>query len=139
MTTFRKIKPSSIGNPYKGDYEYMLMWLSPTGGIRLFLFSSSEGNETESFKSSVIDTDADFRSIPNAHNLEVDLTTKSLSRESFEYVSSIFESNRVISVGKDSSITPVAIMKAKKKTQKIIKDFTIAFTISLQEPSLMNV
>ena len=139
MTTYRKIKPSSIGSPYKGDYEYLLIWLSPFGGVRQYLFSSTDGRREDSVKYSIVDTIADFRSIPNELDIEIDLMSKSLSRESFDYVASIFESNRILLVNKDATTIPIAISRSKKRTERVIKDFEIEFTIMLQEPDLLNV
>lgn len=139
MTTYRKIKPSSIGNTYKGDYEYLLIWLSPNGGVRQYLFSSTDGDKLQDFKATVIDTNADFRSVPNEEDISIELTSKSMSRETFDYVASIFKSNRIILVAKDSTETPIAIKSGKKITQRMIKDFEVKFKIMEQEPDLMNV
>ena len=90
-------------------------------------------------KSSVIDTIADFRSIPNQEDITIEMFSTSLNREEFDYVSSVLKSNRILLVGKDSTTIPVAIKSAKKRTQRLIKDFEIKFKIMLQEPDLMNV
>lgn len=139
MLVFRKIKPSSIETPYKEDYEYLLVWLSGGGGVRQFLFSSTNGVKEESFNASVIDTVADYRGVPNSLDTIIELFSTSLSRENYDYVSSVFNSNRIVVVNKDLSATPVAIKSAKKKTPRIVKDFDIKFKIMLQEPDLMNV
>lgn len=139
MPIYRKIKPSSIRNSYKEDYEHLLIWLSPSGGIRQYLFSSTEGIREENLQSSVIDTIADFRSIPNKENITIEMFSTSLNREEFDYVSSVLKSNRILLVDKDSTTTPIAIKSAKKRTARLIKDFEIKFKIMLQEPDLMNV
>lgn len=139
MTTYVKIKPSSIRIPYKEDYEFLLMWLSPSGGVRQWFFSSTEGAKVEKFKSSVIDTIADFRGVPNDIDPSLEMTAKSFSREEFDFVTSILESNRIIIVAKDSTEIPAAIQSATKKTDRIAKDYRLTFQLMLKEPDLMNV
>lgn len=139
MTTYVKIKPSSIRIPYKEDYEYLLMWLSPSGGVRQWFFSTTEGTKIEKIKSSVIDTIADFRSIPNDIDPVIEMFAKSFSREEFDFVTSILESNRIIIVAKDATEIPAAIKSATKKTDRIAKDYSLKFKLMLKEPDLMNV
>lgn len=139
MPTFRIIKPSSIGTPQKVDYEYLLMWLNSGGGVRQFYFSSTDSEQEELFKSLVIDSDSGYRSVPNTQNKSRKITAKSLSREMFDYVATIFEANKMYLVDKDETLTSIAIASGKKITNTDTKDFEIRINIMLQEPDLMNV
>ena len=139
MPTFRIIKPSSIGNPLKVDYEYLLMWLNSSGGVRQFYFSSTDSNQESAFKSIVIDSDSGYRSVPNIQDRSRKITAKSLSREMFDYIATIFETNKIFLVDKDETLTSIAIASGKKITNTDTKDFDLRITIMLQEPDLMNV
>lgn len=139
MPIFRKIKPSSIGTPFKVDYEYLLMWLNSSGGVRQFYFSSTDSEQQSSFKSIVIDSDSGYRSVPNIQDRIRKITSKSMSREMFDYVDTIFETNKIYLVDKDETLTSIAISSGKKITNTDTKDFEIKITIMLQEPDLMNV
>jgi len=139
MPVFRKIKPSSIGTPFKVDYEYLLMWLNSKGGVRQFYFSSTDSNQEDAFKALVIDSDSGYRSVPNRQDQSRKITAESLSREMFDYVATIFEANKMYLVDKDETLTSIAIASGKKITNTDTKDFEIKITIMLQEPDLMNV
>lgn len=139
MPVFRKIKPASIETPQKVDYEYFLMWLNSGGGVRQFYFSSTDSEQKNAFKSLVIDSDSGYRSVPNTQDKTRDITAKSLSREMFDYVATVFEANKIYLVGKDETLTSIAIASGKKKTSTDTKDFQIDINIMLQEPDLMNV
>lgn len=139
MSVFRKIKPSSINSPYKKDYEFLLMWLSPNGGVRQWFFSHTEGDRRDKYKNSTIDTDFDFRNVPVSQSIEIELNALSLSRSRYDYVTSLFETNRAILVNKDSTTIPIAIDNTTKKTERLQKDYAVSFKIMLQEPDLMNV
>ena len=139
MPVFRKIQPSSIGSPQKVDYEYLLMWLNSGGGVRQFYFSSTESEQESKFKSIVIDSDSGYRSVPNTQDKSRKITAKSLSREMFDYLATIFETNKIYLVDKDETLTSIAIASGKKITNTDTKDFEIQLNIMLQEPDLMNV
>ena len=139
MPIFRIIKPSSIGNPQKVDYEYLLMWLNSSGGVRQFYFSSTDSNQESAFKSIVIDSDSGYRSVPNIQDQSRKIIAKSLSREMFDYIATIFETNKIFLVDKDETLTSIAISSGKKITNTDTKDFEIRINIMLQEPDLMNV
>lgn len=139
MPVFRIIKPSSIGTPFKVDYEYLLMWLNSKGGVRQFYFSSTDSEQQDAFKSIVIDSDSGYRSVPNIQDKSRKINSKSLSREMFDYVATVFESNKIFLVDKDETLTSIAISSGKKITNTDTKDFEIRINIMLQEPDLMNV
>lgn len=139
MPVFRIIQPSSIGTPQKVDYEYLLTWLNSGGGVRQFYFSSTDSEQESAFKSLVIDSDSGYRSVPNIQDKSRKITAKSLSREMFDYVATVFESNKIYLVGKDETLTSIAISSGKKITNTDTKDFEIKINIMLQEPDLMNV
>ena len=139
MAIFRVIQPAPSVSSFKEEYEYLLSWISPSGGISQWYFSHTEGGEEVSFKSEVIDTTTDFRGVPNEEDIKIEINSMSLNREEFEFVATIFKSNRIERVFKDGSTKPVAIAKSKKKKPRNIKDFSISFTIMEQEPDLMNV
>jgi hypothetical protein len=139
MIVFRKIKPSSIGDSLKEPSEYMIIWLAPNGGIRQYLFTSTENERTDNYRSKIIDTNSDFRSVPNTQSISIDLYSMALTKDSYDYVTSIFESNKVAIVDKDGSITPCAISRGKKRTRNILKDYDVSISVMLQEPDLLNV
>lgn len=137
--SFRKILPGSFTDSYRLEYEHLVVWLSPNSGIRQWLFSSNDGRIEEKFKSIIIDTNDDYRSIPNEQEIDIFLTAKSLSNSDFEYIITLFKSPRIFLVDKENNSTPIAIGRGKKKKDKMLKDFEIEFSIMLQEPDLMNV
>jgi len=139
MAFFRRIEPSSIYSSFKEEYEYLLNWISPNGGVRQWLFSSTDGRRQDKFKSIVIDTDSDYRSVPNTQDITIDVSSQSLSRDRFEYVSTLLKSNRIYLVSKSGVLTPVSIMSSNKNTVRNIKDYSISFKIKLQEPDILNV
>ena len=136
---FRKIRSASRSTIGTEDYEYTLFWLSPSGGVRQWPFSSTLGRKNEAFRHKVIDTIADFRSIPNRQEITIDMFSRSLSRAEFDYVSSIFESDRIFMYKKsDGSRVSVAIERSRKRTLRRVKDYSVEFEIRLKEPELMN-
>ena len=135
----RKITPSSLNSTYKGAYEYFLVWLAPNGGIRQWLFSSTDGGRKENYKSIVIDSKNSFRSVPNKKDTTILLNAKSLSKVDFDYVCSVFDSNIIHWVKPDSTHTQVAIKKGKKDLLNVVKDFSVEIEMMLQEPDLLNV
>ena len=140
MPVFRKITASSTVSSYKGAYEYMLIWYSVSCGFRQWCFSSTFGIQTTNYKGVLIDNKQDYRGVPNEQEITIEMFTRAVSRQEFDYISSIFESNRVLMFDRLDMITiPVAIDRAKKRVDRIQKDFEIKFDINLQEPDLLNV
>ena len=115
------------------------MWLNSSGGVRYSYFSSTDSEQQSAFKSIVIDSDSGYRSVPNRHDDSRNITSKSLSREMFDYVLTIFEANKIYLVDKDETRTSIAISSGKKITNTETKDFEIMINIRLHEPYLMNV
>lgn len=139
MLSFRKIRLSGVEAPHKKDYEYHLMWISPDGGLRDWVFNSTDGDKEDKFKSIIIDTNSDFRSVPNSQEIIVELSTGSMTRNNFDYVASIFESPRIYLIGEFDEKITVAIKSASKETRRIQKDFSLSFNIMFKEPDLINV
>lgn len=139
MITLRQISPSSLTTPYRERFEYLLVWISPNGGYRQWLFSHTDGKREEKFRSIIIDNNNDFRSVPNQQDITIDLMATSLNLDNINYVASIFESPRVVLVDKLGVETKVAIERGRKRLDNITKGFSVEFELMLQEPYLLNV
>jgi hypothetical protein len=139
MTTFRQIAPNSTVRATNEDYEHFIVWLSAEGGVREWLFSHTDGRDTEAFKSFAIESLSEIRSVPYEDRIEVDCITRSLTREEFDYVKSIFKTNRAYKVLKDGTKIPIAIEPSKVRKQNMIKNFEIGFTFYYQEEDTLNV
>lgn len=139
MTAFRQIVPNSLVRASNEDYEHFLIWLSPEGGVREWLFSHTDGRETEDFDSFAIESLSDIRSVPYEDRIEVDCITRSLTKEEFEYVKSIYKSNRAYKVLKDGTKVPIAIESGKVRKRNMIKNFEIGLTFYYREEDVLNV
>jgi hypothetical protein len=139
MATYRRVHTSSLDSSYREDFEYLLMWISPFGGVRQAAFTHTNNDREDSYSYTVIDGKNDFRNVPNTITPDIDLVTDNLSREEFDYISSIFESNRVKIVSKDSEVTFAAISQGRKRTPSTHKGYEIKLKLKLQEPPIMNV
>lgn len=135
----RRVQPSSISSPQKEVYEYLLVWLSPFGGVRQWLFSHTDGGIEEEFNLLTIETASDIRSVPNEETTEVEVITNTLTREDFEYIKTIFKSPRVYLVSKAGEQTPVGILGGKISKPNTLKNYSITVKFIYREPDLLNV
>lgn len=139
MSVFRQIIPNSFVNSVNERYEYYLVWLSPAGGIRSWLFSHTDGDREETFDNFMIESLTDIRSVPNEQREEVEVNTVSLDSEQFEYVKSIMSSNRVYQVFKDNTRLPIAIRTGKALRENKNKEFGVSVKFVYKEADLLNV
>jgi len=139
MAVLRRIQPSSILSPEKEAYEYLLVWLSPFGGVRQWLFSHTDGGQEDSFGMVQVESLSDIRSVPNEEENEVEVLANTLTREDFDYITSIFKSNRVYLVSKAGVQTPVALLGGKKSKPNTLKNYSVKITFRYKEPDLLDV
>lgn len=138
MSVFRQVIPNSFINASNESFEHFLIWLSPNGGVRSWLFSSTEGETEEQFDNFSIETIDDIRSVPSMDRIEIQARTKSLESEQFDYVKSIFKSNRVYKVNKDFSKIPIAIKGRAVSQPNQLKEFEVRVAFSYQEEDILN-
>ena len=139
MTTFRKIVPNSSVNAINERYEHFLTWLSKDGGVRQWFFSHTDGQETEDFDGFTLESVSDIRSITTEDRIIVDCTTRFLDSDTFDYVRSIFASNRVYKVLKDGSKIPIAVKQDKARRPNQIKNFELSLQFHYKEEDTLNV
>ncbi len=139
MTVFRQIVPNSTVRASNERYEHLLMWLSPDTGVRQWLFSHTEGSERNDHKAFAIESISDIRTVPYEDRLEVICNTRFMDSETFDYVKSIYKSNRVYKVLKDGSKIPVAINPMKTRRDNMIKNFEMSLTFYYKENNVLNV
>lgn len=139
MTTFRQISPNSSINTVNEKYEYYLTWLSPNGGIRSWFFSSTDGDKQTDYELFTIEGQTDIRSVPSEKREAVEVTTKSLESEEFDYIRSIMESNRVYQVNKDATRLPIAIVGGSIPRPNKNKEFEISIKFVYKEDDILNV
>jgi hypothetical protein len=139
MTTFRQVVPNSTINPSNVSYEHFLVWLSPNGGVRQWLFSHTEGSEEESFESYTIESLDNIRSVPSEDRVRYEVRTKSLDADTFAYVKSIMKSNRVFKVSKTGVFTPIAIRGGSIAKDNQIKEFELRIRFETKEEFILNV
>lgn len=139
MTTFRQVVPNSVWNPNNARYEFYLVWLSTGGGVRNWLFSHTDGNESERFDNFTIEGRDDIRSVPSMERRTVTAITKSMNQENFDYVKSIMASNRVYVVDSTGAKQPIALNGAKVGQPNQLKEFSLRIKFSYQEENILNV
>ena len=139
MTTFRKIVPDSTIRPLNERYEHFLIWLSKEGGVRQWFFSHSEGSEKEKYKGFAVESLTDIRSVPNSDRVVNVCKTRFMESATFDYVKSIFASNRVYKVTKSGEQIPIAVKHTTTKRPNQIKNFEIDLEFELKEEDVLNV
>lgn len=139
MTTFRKIVPDSTIRPLNERYEHFLVWLSKNGGVRQWFFSHSEGREEENYKGFVVESLTEIRNVPNEDRVIHRCMTRFMDSGTFDYVSSIFASNKVYKVTKSGEQIPIAVMPTKTRRPNQIKNFEIDLQFELKEEDILNV
>jgi hypothetical protein len=139
MSVFRQIVPNSEVRPSNERYEHLLMWLSPKGGVRQWLFSHTKGREDHKHKGFDIETITSIRSVPSEDKERVKVASRFMDSETFDYVRSIMQSNRVYKVANDGTKTPVAIGFASVRRPNMIKNFEIEFNFTYKENNVLNV
>lgn len=135
---FRQVIAPSTANDNYQRGEHCLVWLSTDGGIRQWLFSSSDNDEQERTRGFTIETNSSIRSIPFEKIKKFDLIAMSLDSERFDYVASILESNRIYSVSKDNELTALGIEGGRKNRSNDLKEFVIEFTVFEKEADVLN-
>lgn len=133
MSLYRQITPSNQ------PYDHYLVWLAPNGGIRQHFFSHTRGSENKSIKNYKVETIRDVRSIPEEIRVTFKLYARFLDFDTYDYVASILDSNRILKIFQDGTEIPVFIKgKIISKPNKN-KSFSLSFDISLQEENILNV
>jgi hypothetical protein len=139
MTDFRQVISSPSQGSVKAKHRYYLCWLSPNGGVRSWLFSHTDGDQEDEYKSFMVESTDDLRAIPSEERKSVDAITVSLEDESFDYVKSILASNRVYQVFQNGTQTPIAIAKGKISRSNQSKEHIVRIQFMYEEADLLNV
>ena len=139
MSVFRQVVPNSFQNETNRAYEYFLIWLSPEGGVRSWLFSHTIGNSADSFSNTIVETINNIRAIPTMERESVIAMTGGIDSETFEYVKSIMASNRVYQVSAAGVKTPIAISGSKIIRDNRLKDFGLNISFTYKEKNILNV
>lgn len=139
MPVFRQILPSSERDQRLEKYEYYLVWTSPFGGVRQWLFTNTDVTLNDNYKSEILETFNSIRSVPMEETNTVKLMATSLTELEFEYIKTIMQSNLVFRVAKDQSRTSVAVVSGRVRRKLMQKEYTIEVTIQFREPELLNV
>lgn len=139
MTVFRQVIPNSALTARNEAYEYYLIWLSPSGGVRNWMFSHTDGEEETAYDSFVIEGLTDIRSIPKQKRKTAKVIARSLTAEHFDYVSSIAESNRIYQVKKDGTRIPVAVGSIDIPRGNQLKEFSVRLELIFKEQDILNV
>lgn len=133
MSFYRQITPSNE------PYDNYLVWLAPNGAVRNYFFSHTNGSVIESVKNYNIETLSDVRSIPEEGRFSFKIYSRFIDLETYQYVSSILFSNRIIKVLLDGTEIPVFIKAKSMKRGNKSKSFSINFEISPKEENILNV
>ena len=139
MTVFRKIVPNSTVRPSNERYEHFLIWLSPNAGVRQWLFSHTDGSERNDHKAFAIESRSDIRAVPYEDRLEIRCNTRFMDSETFDYVKSIYKSNRAYKVLKNGLKIPIAIKPQKTRRDNQIKNFEMSLDFYYKESDVLNV
>jgi len=139
MTTFRQVIPNSTQNPDNERFEFYLVWLSTGGGVRNWLFSHTDGGESDKFDAFTIEGLDNIRGVPSMERKMVNAVTKSMNKESFDYVKSIMSSNRVYRVDKTGAKIPIALRPGSVPQPNQLKEFQLKIRFSFQEADILNV
>lgn len=132
--TFRRSTPSNE------RYVHFLMWLSPfIGGIRSYLFSHTDGSETRMFKNFMVETRSDIRSVPEEVRGKLILVATNMDIDTYDYVRTILESNRIFKVLRDGTQIPFAIKSAEIDEPNKNKGFSIKIELVPKEENVLNV
>ena len=138
MTTFRAIVPDSEKQPLNERFEHFMVWLSPSGIIRQWLFSHTAGNERVNVDGYTVENETDIRSIPTEIRKEFNCETRFMTSKEFDYVRSIFDSNRCWKVFKDGTRVPVSVKQSRTTRPNQIKGFEISMSFMLQENDTLS-
>lgn len=138
MLVYRAINPTSERDSNFEKREFMLVWLSPFGGIRQYMFTSLV-EVREDYSLNTLESSESIRSIPKEEVEEISLITESLSKNDYEFVRSILQSNKVWRVLKSGEEIPVSVLSEKIRREEKQKDYSLSITIRLKENPLLNV
>lgn len=142
MSLFRQIVSSNKSVAASARLEYMIGWLSPSGGVRSWFFSSSKNLKTTDYKQASVDTLDGSRSFPLSKIQEYKIVTENLDYDTFQYVKSIMESDYVFLIRKNAEpyqkkdLIKIKNGKVKEHHTKDFYDF--AFTFVTADNSILN-
>lgn len=136
---FRSIIPPSVDNSNHERLEYFLVWISPNGGVRQWLFANTENQERERVRNFTVESSSNIRSIPYEDRKTITLEAQSLDGESFDYVKSILRSNLIQRVYKDGTSIPLGIEASRTRRDNELKEFEISITVIHQEEDTLTV
>lgn len=139
MTIFRQIVPNSNQNAINERYEYLISWLSTAGGIRSWLFSHTEGDESEDYENIIIEGLNDIRNVPSEQRKEVEVNTVSLSSAQFDYVKSLMATNKAYVITKQGKQVPIAIKGRTAVRDNKNKEFEVRIKFQFKEENILNV
>ena len=138
MSVFRSIIPDSERQPANERYEHFMLWMSPSAPSRQWLFSHTNGSEDTEVDGFVLENETDIRSIPVNKRISYNCTTRFLTSKEFDYVRSIFDSNRVYKVLKSGVVIPVAVEQDRTTRGNKIKGFEVSMSFSLREEKTLS-
>lgn len=136
--TFRQVIPNSTLNAVNERYQHYLVWLSPKGGVRNWLFSHTDGSEETKYKGIELESLTDIRSIPTEQRDSIKIMTEGISEEEYNYVRSILASNRIYKVTQGNQKIPVSIKYGSVKRPNQNKGYKLSFTLMFQELDTLN-
>lgn len=139
MLAYRAVQPSSERDPNLEQYEFMLVWFNPGGGVRQWLFTQTNVRESEDFNLDILETSSDIRSIPTEEIKTVQIAASSLSKDEFEYIKSILRSNQVSRVSKDCVFTKIGVLSSRIRQNIQQKEYSIIIEIQFKEDPVLNV
>lgn len=135
---FRSVVPLSSDNANYLRSEHLLVWLSPESGVRQWLFASSDNLEEERTRNLSVENQTSVRSIPYEKVKSLELVSRSIDSERFDYVASILESNQIYKVSKDNELTPLGIEQGRKQRTNDLKEFELEITVFFREDDVLN-
>ena len=138
MTVFRSVIAPSQENSNYERYEHFLVWLSPDGGVRQWLFANTNNQEQENTRNLTIETNSSIRSLPYEKIKSFEISAISLDSERFDYVASILDSNQIYKVSKDNELTPLGIEQGRKVRDNDLKEFTIEMSVFEMESNVLR-
>ena len=139
MTDFRKITPNSSLQSANERYQYLLAWLSPTSGVRMWYFSHTNGEQINNNKSFTIEGLNDIRNVPYESREEIQVESRYLSNIEFDYVRSIYQSNRIFQITPTGEQIPISIKQDKTEKPNQLNKYEISFTFTFKEDNTLNV
>lgn len=138
MSQFRQLIPSSFISSRSEDFEFMICWLSVSGGVRQWFFSSTENSIDEEVTFSKIETSTSIRSSPNSITKTYTVETSGLDYRNFELVKSLLKTDRAYLMSKDLELTEIAIEDASISRNNQIKEYSVQLEFTTKEEDKLN-